>query len=78
MTKQNRHEGGTSAGDGPRVRDLPIGLGAAGTRAETDSMGAIDVPADEGSTLREAALASGYIDAADFDRIVKPAAMVGQ
>jgi fumarate hydratase class II len=27
--------------------------------------------------LREAALATGYIDAADFDRIVNPAAMVG-
>ena len=32
---------------------------------------------DEGATLREAALATGYIDAADFDRIVNPAAMVG-
>jgi fumarate hydratase class II len=32
---------------------------------------------DEGTTLREAALATGYIDAADFDRIVDPAAMVG-
>jgi fumarate hydratase class II len=32
---------------------------------------------DEGTTLCEAALATGYIDAADFDRIVNPAAMVG-
>lgn len=32
---------------------------------------------DEGTTLREAALATGYINAADFDRIVDPAAMVG-
>jgi fumarate hydratase class II len=32
---------------------------------------------DEGTTLREAALATGYISAADFDRIVDPAAMVG-
>jgi fumarate hydratase, class II len=32
---------------------------------------------DEGTTLREAALATGYIQAADFDRIVSPAAMVG-
>ena len=32
---------------------------------------------DEGTTLREAALATGYLDAADFDRIVNPAAMVG-
>src|SRR5579863_4812066 len=30
---------------------------------------------DEGTTLREAALATGYIGAADFDRIVDPAAM---
>jgi fumarate hydratase class II len=33
---------------------------------------------DEGTTLREAALATGYISGTDFDRIVKPAAMVGQ
>jgi fumarate hydratase class II len=32
---------------------------------------------DEGTTLREAALATGYVTAADFDRIVDPAAMVG-
>jgi fumarate hydratase, class II len=32
---------------------------------------------DDGTTLREAALATGYIEAADFDRIVNPAAMVG-
>jgi fumarate hydratase, class II len=32
---------------------------------------------DEATTLREAALASGYISAADFDRIVNPAKMVG-
>jgi fumarate hydratase class II len=32
---------------------------------------------DQGTTLREAALASGYIGAADFDRIVNPAAMTG-
>jgi fumarate hydratase class II len=31
----------------------------------------------EGTTLREAALASGYIGADDFDRIVDPAGMVG-
>jgi fumarate hydratase, class II len=33
---------------------------------------------DEGTTLREAALASGYIGADDFDRIVDPSAMVGR
>ena len=32
---------------------------------------------DEGTTLREAALATGYISAADFDRIVDPSTMVG-
>ena len=31
----------------------------------------------DGSTLREAALASGYISAEDFDRVIDPAAMVG-
>jgi fumarate hydratase class II len=30
----------------PAVLDVPVGLGARGTRRETDSMGAIDVPAD--------------------------------
>ena len=30
----------------------------------------------EGLTLRQAALASGYIDAATFDRLVDPAKMV--
>jgi fumarate hydratase class II len=32
----------------------------------------------EGSTLREAALALGYVSAADFDRWVRPEAMVGR
>ena len=31
---------------GPEILDIPIGLGETGTRRETDSMGAIDVPAD--------------------------------
>src|SRR6201987_5934015 len=30
----------------PRIRAVPVGLTATGTRTETDSMGAIDVPAD--------------------------------
>jgi fumarate hydratase, class II len=38
---------GDHAGNGPRILDLPIGLAATGTRRETDSMGAIDVPADK-------------------------------
>lgn len=33
---------------------------------------------DEDTTLGEAALASGYVSAEDFDRIVEPATMVGQ
>jgi fumarate hydratase class II len=33
---------------------------------------------DEGTTLREAALATGFVSADEFDRIVRPAAMVGQ
>ncbi|MFG2479585.1 class II fumarate hydratase [Streptomyces fagopyri] len=32
---------------------------------------------DEGTTLREAAVASGYVSEAEFDRIVDPTAMVG-
>jgi fumarate hydratase class II len=30
----------------PQIRDIPIGTGATGTRRESDSMGAIDVPAE--------------------------------
>jgi fumarate hydratase class II len=33
---------------------------------------------DEGTTLRQAALGTGYVSGADFDRIVNPAAMTGQ
>jgi fumarate hydratase class II len=32
----------------------------------------------EGGTLREAALALGYVSEADFDRWVRPEAMVGR
>ena len=32
---------------------------------------------DKGTTLREAALASGYISADEFDRVVNPKTMVG-
>jgi len=39
--------GGAAADGGPRILDVPIGLTATGTRRETDSMGAIDVPADK-------------------------------
>ena len=37
---------GTSADDDPVVHDVPVGLAATGTRSETDSLGAVDVPAD--------------------------------
>ncbi|GHJ37702.1 class II fumarate hydratase [Streptomyces sp. TS71-3] len=44
MSARRRGEGG---GDrAPRIRDVPVGLDATGTRRETDSMGAVDVPAD--------------------------------
>ena len=33
---------------------------------------------DHGTTLRETALASGYVSGKDFDRIVSPSAMVGE
>ena len=33
-------------GQGPKILDVPIGLSVAGKRRETDSMGAIEVPAD--------------------------------
>ena len=33
---------------------------------------------DEGTTLREAAIATGYVTPSDFDRIVNPAAMASQ
>jgi fumarate hydratase class II len=43
-----------------------------------DKAAAIAHQASEaGTTLRDAALASGEISAADFDRIVDPSAMVG-
>jgi fumarate hydratase, class II len=32
---------------------------------------------DEGTTLREAAIATGYVSAEEFDRVVRPGAMVG-
>ncbi|MGY1434070.1 class II fumarate hydratase [Streptomyces reniochalinae] len=37
--------GHTEGDEAPEVHDVPIGLDAAGTRRETDSMGAVDVPA---------------------------------
>jgi fumarate hydratase class II len=39
-------QAGTARDKAPEVLDLPVGLAATGTRRETDSMGAIDVPAD--------------------------------
>ena len=42
-----RGHAGAAADGGPKIHDIPIGLTASGTRRETDSMGAIDVPADK-------------------------------
>lgn len=36
----------TAKDRGPKILDIPVGLEATGTRRETDSMGAVDVPAD--------------------------------
>ncbi|WP_316772481.1 class II fumarate hydratase [Streptomyces sasae] len=38
--------GPTGQDTAPQILDLPIGVHATGTRRETDSMGAVDVPAD--------------------------------
>jgi len=38
--------GHSLAADAPDIRDLPVGLSAAGTRRESDSLGAVDVPAN--------------------------------
>jgi fumarate hydratase, class II len=39
-------KGVASPGAAPRILHLPVGLSMAGTQTETDSTGAIDVPAD--------------------------------
>ncbi|MBL1120056.1 class II fumarate hydratase [Streptomyces sp. 110] len=44
--RQPKRSAPAGGGDAPEILDLPIGLHAAGSRRETDSMGAIDVPAD--------------------------------
>src|SRR5271163_3238903 len=45
--KPGTQNGGLASRDpAPRIRAIPIGLTAAGTRTETDSMGAIEVPAE--------------------------------
>jgi fumarate hydratase, class II len=51
MTESAAQPVSTGAADGtgqdaPRILGLPVGLAEAGTRRETDSLGAIDVPAD--------------------------------
>jgi fumarate hydratase, class II len=46
-TRENTPAHTSAAGQGiPKIVDVPIGLSATGTRRETDSMGAIEVPAD--------------------------------
>lgn len=48
MKSSDTPNGGLASPDpAPRVLVIPIGLTATGTRTETDSMGAIDVPADK-------------------------------
>ncbi|MGE7438705.1 class II fumarate hydratase [Kitasatospora sp. NPDC001175] len=46
MTAQHSGVDRVAEDQAPKILDLPIGLDATGTRRETDSMGAIDVPAD--------------------------------
>jgi fumarate hydratase class II len=59
-----------------RERD---GTGVREARRAYDKASAIAHKASrEGTTLREAAIATGYVTAADFDRIVDPAAMAGE
>jgi fumarate hydratase, class II len=47
MNQRDSHapQGEAVSDHAPRIRDVPVGLAASGTRRETDSMGAIDVPA---------------------------------
>ena len=45
MKSDAPNDGVAPPGPAPRILGLPVGLAAAGTRSETDSMGAIDVPA---------------------------------
>ena len=46
-TQENTPAHASAAGQEiPKIVDVPIGLAATGTRRETDSMGAIEVPAD--------------------------------
>ncbi|MEU1299887.1 class II fumarate hydratase [Streptomyces shenzhenensis] len=46
MTAQRSGVDRVGADQAPKILDIPIGLEASGTRRETDSMGAVDVPAD--------------------------------
>ncbi|MGW3131816.1 class II fumarate hydratase [Streptomyces sp. NPDC001123] len=46
MTSRNTETGPAGEERAPKILDLPIGVHATGTRRETDSMGAVDVPAD--------------------------------
>ncbi|MEU6609845.1 class II fumarate hydratase [Streptomyces shenzhenensis] len=46
MTAQRSGVDRIGADQAPKILDIPIGLEASGTRRETDSMGAVDVPAD--------------------------------
>jgi fumarate hydratase, class II len=46
MSPGRQHAAKGANARGPKLRDLPIGIKARGERTETDSMGAVKVPAD--------------------------------
>ena len=46
MTAKGANVDTANGPDAPRVRPLPVGLTATGTRTERDSLGTIEVPAD--------------------------------
>jgi fumarate hydratase class II len=48
--------------DAPLILNIPIGIKATGTRRETDSMGAIEVPADRVLGCADAAVADSLLD----------------
>jgi fumarate hydratase class II len=55
-----------------------VGIGFADSGGYDNASAIAHKANDEGTTLREAALASGYVSAEDFDRIVVPSSMVGR
>jgi fumarate hydratase class II len=45
-----------------KLRSLPIGTGATGTRVESDSMGEVKVPADHYWGRTDRAIADSFLD----------------